>query len=109
MEYPSDMLPPISELLEDLRLGVGDPKASGKDIKLKMTQLTTQINRESTEGLNRDTKWARLEGDALGCTSDALGYIWRSLRTSRPKMENALLDGKVLINSREVLSRIQKA
>ena len=71
MEHPSEMLPLVSELLEDLRLEIGDPRASEKDIKIKMAQLTTQVNRESTEAMSRDTKRARLEGDTLGRTSDA--------------------------------------
>ena len=45
----------------------------------------------------------------MGRTPDAWGYVKRSLRLNRPKMENVLFDGKVLMNNREVPTKIQNA
>ena len=51
----------------------------------------------------------RAEGDAQGRSAEAWGYICWSLRKNRPKPENVVPDGNVLIKDREVLACIQEA
>ena len=83
--------------------------ATEKIIKTKMKLLTTQVNQAVAKAMVKDKKIARQEGDAMGRTPDAWGYVKSSLRLNRPKVENVLLDGKVLMNNREVLAKIQTA
>ena len=83
--------------------------ATEKIIKTKMKLLTTQVNQAVAKAMVKDKKIARQEGDAMGTTPDAWGYVKRSLRLNRPKMENILLDRKVLMNNREVPAKIQTA
>lgn len=104
MENPDKMLPTVPAFIASLRKEMGDPCASERKIKTQFTKLTTQVNREANEARNRDKRKARLEGEALGRAPDAWGYVRRSLQLNRPKMENVLLDSKVLMNNREVLT-----
>ena len=109
MTHSREMLPPVADFVESLRVQLSKPKASERQLKGELTRIATQVTRETTEAADRNRKRARAEGDAQGRSAEAWGYIRRSLRQNRPRMENIVLDGKVLINDREVLARIQKA
>ena len=58
------------------------------------------MDKEVAGEMAKGKRRARLEGDYLGRTPDAWGYVKRSLRLNQPKMESVLLDGKVLIIGR---------
>ena len=103
------MLPAVPDFLASLRKEMNDAHATEKDIKVKMKLLTVKVDKEVEGEVAKGKKRARLEGDSLGRTADAWGYVKRSLRLNQPKMENVLLDGKVLMNNREVLAKIQSA
>ena len=109
MEEPTEMLPSVPDFMASLRKEMNDIHATEKDIKAKMKLLTAQVNREVDVEVTKGKKRARLEGDSLGRTADAWGYVKRSLRLNQPKMENVLLDGQVLMNNGEVLAKIQSA
>ena len=109
MTHSREMLPPVAELVESLRVQLNKPKASERQLKRKLIRIATQVAQETTETADRNCKRVRAEGDAQGRSAEAWGYIRRSLRKNRPSMENVVLGRKVSINDREVLARIQKA
>jgi hypothetical protein len=106
MAHSGEMLPPVDEFMASLRLQLCKPQASERELKTELTRIARQITRETTATADRNKKRERGEGNAQGRSAEAWGYIRRSLRKHRPKMENVELDGKVLINDREVLARI---
>ena len=101
----SEMLAPLQHLRAQLSM----PDAGEKQLKAELTRIATQINRETTSAAEKGRKRAWAEGDAQGRTAGAWGYIRWSLRKNQPRMENVVMDGMVLINSGEVLARIQQA
>ena len=90
------MLPSVPDFLKPLRLELNDMQATEKDTKTKMKLLNPQVNREVAEAVIGEKKRNRGEGDAMGRTIDAWGYVKRSLCLNKPKMDNVLLDGKVI-------------
>ena len=94
MEEPTEMLPAVPDFPASLRKEINDAHATEKDIKAKMKLLTAQVNKEVEVEVAKGKKRARLEGDSLGRTADARGYVKRSLRLNQPEWKMSCLMGK---------------
>ena len=93
MAHSKEMLPPEDEFVASLRQQLCEPQASERQLKVALTRIARQVTRETTATADRNRKREREEGNAQGRSAEAWGYIRRSLRKHRPKMENVELDG----------------